>query len=363
MVSQRTDLALKMQPGLRQIVRMQQADLLQLSDKDFQSLIVEIEQSPMFRRLFRKEKIIRYHPFQSTDISPKFYQINAEAVADSGSPDIETLLEKREEIVRQIEKLGIQKFKEYFLFCKAGTTREEIAAACDLSIREVEAINSLVDDFAVMSEFYHPSEINTHAVRYTLIASIEKCREGFIIGYFSPAYARGRYEIDFSRFEQITADGRLGAGEIKEARQLLRKMQLINARKDTINSMLQSLIRKQALYLETGDKKSLLPFTQKELAGEIGIAPSSVSRAIRYKSICTPWDEEIPLKDLLPGPKQFKKRLIRQLLQTESGLRSDKATCAVLLEKFGIAISRRSVAKLRQELKLPARGKALKSGE
>jgi hypothetical protein len=268
------------------------------------------------------------------------------------------LLSNKDNIVRQIEKLGIKRFKEYFLFCEPGITPGEIAAACDMEIPEVEAINSLVNDFAIMSEFYHPSGFNSQIVHYTKIASIEKDRGNFIIGYFSPVYARGRYIIDHGRFERLLADGRFTAREAKEGKQLLQKLQLINTRKDTINILLQSLVRKQTLYLETGDKMSLLPFTQKELASEIGLAPSTVSRAIRYKSVVIPWGEEIPLKHLLPGPKQFKKRLIKQLLHTEPRLVSDEATRARLLEKFGVAISRRSAAKLRQELKLPARGKA-----
>ena len=121
---------------------------------------------------------------------------------------------------------------------------------------------------------------------------------------------------------------------------------------------LQNLVRKQVIYFDIGNNANLLPFTQKELAREISMAPSSVSRAIRYKSLVTPWGEEIPLKHLLPGPKQFKKRVIRQLLQAETDITSDEATRTRLLDRYGVAISRRSVANLRQELKLPPRGKA-----
>ena len=69
------------------------------------------------------------------------------------------------------------------------------------------------------------------------------------------------------------------------------------------------------------------------------------------------------IKHFLAGPKRFKKELVRQLLQNENGLTSDEAIRARLLEKFGVAISRRSVAKLRQELKLPPRGKSGKGKE
>jgi DNA-directed RNA polymerase specialized sigma54-like protein len=362
MVSQRTDLAQTMQPGLRQIVRMQQADLLQLSDKDFRDLIAEVEGSPLFRRFFRKEKIIRYRRYPGTDVSARFYQVDTETLADSGSADIESLLENRDKLVGQIRKLGIEKFKRYFLLAEGGITPEDTAAACGLSIREVDAINSLVNEFDAVSEFYHPSQFSSGTIHYTMLAAIEMGRGGFSIQYFSPNYARGRYEIDYNRYEQFLGESTFSAGEKKQVRRMLQKLELINARKDTINKILQSIVKKQARYLETGEKKALLPFTQKELAGETGLAASSVSRALRYKSVRTPRDEEVPLKDFLPGPKQFKKQIIRQLLLNESGITSDKVACDRLTEKYGISISRRSVAKLRQELKLPGRGKAVKTG-
>jgi Sigma-54, DNA binding domain len=362
MVSQRTDLTLQMQPGLRQIVRMQQADLLQLSDKDFRDLVTEVEGSLLFRRFFRKEGIIRYHRYPGTDISARFNQVDTETIADSGSADIESLLENRDDLVGRIQKLGIEKFKRYFLFAEGGITPGEIAAACGISTREVNAINSLVNEFEVKSEFYHPSGFSSQSIHYSMIAAIEMGRGGLNIGYFSPGYARGRYEIDYNRYEKLLNEGRFHSSEKKEMRRLLQKLELINARKDTVNKILQSIVGKQARYLETGDKKALLPFTQKELSGETGLATSSVSRALRYKSVKVPWGEEVPLKDFLPGPKQFKKRILKQLLLTESGLTSDKATRNRLMEKYGIGISRRSVAKLRQELKLPGRGKAVKTG-
>ena len=68
----------------------------------------------------------------------------------------------------------------------------------------------------------------------------------------------------------------------------------------------------------------------------------------------TPWGDEIPLKHFFPNPKRFKKELLKRLLETEEGLLSDEAIKARLLERFGVAISRRSVASLRKELKIPA---------
>ena len=233
-------------------------------------------------------------------------------------------------------------------------TLEEIARENALEVSEVKKINNLIDEFSIMSEFYHPSKVTSDIIRYSKVASVEKDEEGFIIGYFSPCLARGRYSIDYERFEELKAAGVFTEAEVKEARQLLKKLELINSRKDTLTQILQNIIDKQAGYLESGDLKSLLPFSQKELAEKIKLAPSSVSRAIRSKSIDTPWGQEIPLKHFFPRPKRFRKELLRQLLETDNELSSDEAIQTKLWEKFGVAISRRSVANLRKELRLPA---------
>ena len=346
--------SLQMRQELSQILRMEQANLLEMPEDEFHRLISEIEQCPLFKRLYQREKLIRYQRFPRTDVSSSFYQFKEEMVADQGSLDVDSLLMNKEHIVRQIQKLGLEKFKQYFLLPESGMTLEEIARECDLGVSEVRKINSFVDDFSIMSEFHHPSNVSSGGICYSKVASVEKDEKGFVIGYFSASFARGRYSIDYERFEELKAVGVLTEAEGKEARQLFKKLELINSRKDTLTQILQNIIEKQALYLESGDLKTLLPFSQKELAEKNRLAPSSVSRAIRGKSIDTPWGEELSLENFFPRPKRFRKELLRQLLETDKELPSDEAIRAKLWEKFGVAISRRSVASLRKELKFPA---------
>jgi len=333
---------------------MEQANLLEMPEDEFNKLVTEIERNPLFQRLFQKEKLIRRQRFPRTDISSGFYELKEEIIASKGSPDVESLLLNKEHIVGQIQRLGLEKFKQYFLFPESGMTAEEIAGKCDLAVSEVQKINSLIDEFSILSEFYNPSTLSSEVIHYSKVAKVEKDGKGFIIGYFSASLARGRYSIDYERFEELKAAGAFAKDESKEAGQLFRKLELINSRKDTLTQILQNIIDQQALYLGSGDLKALLPFSQKELAQKTGLVPSSVSRAIRGKSIDTPWGEEIPLKHFFPRPKRFRKKLLKQLLETEEGLLSDEAIKAKLWEKFGVAISRRSVASLRKELKIPA---------
>jgi len=333
---------------------MEQANLLEMPEEEFNRLITEIEQSPLFRRLYRKEELIRYQRFPRTDISSSFYQLKEEMVADRSSPDIESLILNKEHIIHQIQKLGLEKFKRYFLFPESGMAPEEIARECDLEVSEVQKINNLIDEVSIMSEFYHPSNVTSGGIHYSKVASVEEGEKGFVIGYYSASFARGQYSIDYERFEELKVAGVLTEAEVKEARQLFKRLELINSRKDTLSQILQNIIDKQALYLDSGDLKTLLPFSQKELAEKIGLAPSSVSRAISGKSIDTPSGQEVPLKHFFPRPKRFRQELLRQLLETDKELSSDEAIRNKLWEKFGVAISRRSVANLRKELKIPA---------
>ena len=353
----------QMRHELRQFLRMEQANLLEMSEDEFNRLLNAIEQSPLFQRLYQKEKLIRYQRSPRTDISSSFYQLREEAVADRGSIDVESLLLNKEHIVQQIQKLGTEKFKRYFLFPESGMTPEEISRECDLKVSEVKKINSLIDEFSIASEFYHPSNVISDSIHYSKVASIEKDKQGFFIGYYSPAHARGRYLIDNEKLEELEATGKLTEAEVKETKLLFKRLALINNRKDTVTQILQNIINKQALYLESGDLRSLLPFSQKELAAKVGLAPSSVSRAIRGKSIDTPWGKEVPLSHFFSRPKRFRMELLKELLETDKELSSDEAIRYKLWVKFGVAISRRSVANLRKELKFPAtRGRRYSTG-
>jgi len=258
-------------------------------------------------------------------------------------------------VIRLVKKIGREKFERYFLYPQPEVSTEEVAQECNLGLAEVERINSLINEFSIMSEFYNPSAlISKNGIYYSKVASIERGTEGFVIGYLSPSYARGRYLIDYGKFEELRESGAITGAEAKEIRQLFKRLELINNRKDTITRILQGIVEKQALYFESGNNKTVMPFSQKELARRIGLVPSSISRAINGKSLETPWGEEKALKDFFPRPRMFRKELVRQLLETGEDFPSDEAIKIKLEETFGVSISRRLIASLRKELKIPA---------
>ncbi len=354
--------SLQARQELKLIIRLEQANLLEMPEEEFNRLTIEVESSPLFKKLYRKERIVHYQRYPKTDLSSQFYQLNEEIAAGTGTLDIESILYDKEDIVRQIQKIGLENFKRYFLYPEPGVSVEEIAQECNLELPEVDKINSLINEFSIMSEFYHPSTLNSgHGIYYSKVASIERGPEGFVIGYLSPSYARGRYSIDYERFEELKENGAFSAAEAREIRQLFKRLELINSRKDTVTRILHGIVEKQAPYFESGNGKALLPFSQKELAERIGLVPSSISRAISGKSLDTPGGEEKALKDFFPRPRRFRKELVKQLLETGEEFLSDEAIKAKLEQKFGVSISRRSVANLREELKIAAAWKRKKT--
>lgn len=337
------------------IIGMEQANLLEMPEEEFNRLAIEVESSPLFKKLCRNERIVRYQRYPRTDISSRFCQLNEEIAAGTGSLDIESILSDKQDIVRQVQRMGLESFKRYFLYPEPGVTVEEIAQVCNLQLPEVEKINSLINQFSIMSEFYNPSALSSaHGIRYSKVASVERRPEGFVIGYLSPSYARGRYSIDYERFEELRESRAVSAAEVKEIRKLFKRLELMNTRKDTVTRILQNIVEKQASYFESGNTRALLPVSQKELARSIGLVPSSISRAISGKSLETPWGEEKAVKDFFPRPRRFKRELVRQLLETGEEFPSDEAIKARLEREFGVSISRRSVASLRDELRIAA---------
>ena len=94
--------SLQMRQELRQILRMEQANLLEISEEEFYKLIAEIEKSSLFRRLYQNDGLIHRQRFPGTDIHSSFYHLKEEIIADRGSLDVESLLLNKEYIVHQI---------------------------------------------------------------------------------------------------------------------------------------------------------------------------------------------------------------------------------------------------------------------
>jgi RNA polymerase sigma-54 factor len=146
----------------------------------------------------------------------------------------------------------------------------------------------------------------------------------------------------------------------KSAIQLLRN---IEQRKNTIVRTCEAIIRRQGDFLERG-VEGLHPMMIKEVAEEIGVHPSTVSRAVANKYVHTAqgvYELRFFFSEGVNGPEGrdlpllLLKRKVKKLIEEEDPrkpLTDDKL--AAELQRQGIQVNRRTVAKYREDMQIPS---------
>jgi RNA polymerase sigma-54 factor len=146
----------------------------------------------------------------------------------------------------------------------------------------------------------------------------------------------------------------------RSAMQLMRN---IAQRKSTILRTCEVIVRRQKEFLELG-VEALRPMMIKEVAEEIGVHPSTVSRAVANKYAHTPqgvielrffFSEGSNGPEGADTPLLVLKRKVRKLIEDEDPRRPlTDDQLAALLQVQGIQLTRRTVAKYREDMSIPS---------
>jgi RNA polymerase sigma-54 factor len=144
-------------------------------------------------------------------------------------------------------------------------------------------------------------------------------------------------------------------------------MKSIEQRKETLTRVVSKIVEKQTSFFENG-KEYLVPMTMKEVAGELEIHESTVSRAVKEKYVQTPIGT-FPLKSFFTSTIQTVsnestsssqvKNEIASMINSEDKQRplSDQEIVEKLKSGQGIVVSRRTVAKYRDQLGIASSSK------
>jgi RNA polymerase sigma-54 factor len=146
----------------------------------------------------------------------------------------------------------------------------------------------------------------------------------------------------------------------KSAIQLIKN---IEQRKQTITKVCYSIVARQQEFLERGIDQ-LKPMMIKEVAEEIGVHPSTVSRAVANKYVHTPqgvFELRYFFSESVQGPEGggtsllILKRRVKKLIEEEDPSRplTDEQITRIL-QSQGIQVTRRTVAKYREDMKIPS---------
>ncbi len=146
-------------------------------------------------------------------------------------------------------------------------------------------------------------------------------------------------------------------------RSALQLMRNIAQRKSTILRTCEVIVRRQQDFLERG-VEGLRPMMIKEVAEEIGVHPSTISRAVANKYAHTPqgvielrffFSEGSNGPEGADTPLLVLKRKVRKLIEEEDArhpLTDDQL--AAKLQAQGIQLTRRTVAKYREDMNIPS---------
>ncbi|HWR15124.1 MAG TPA: RNA polymerase factor sigma-54 [Terriglobales bacterium] len=146
----------------------------------------------------------------------------------------------------------------------------------------------------------------------------------------------------------------------KSAIQLIKN---IEQRKQTITKVCYAIIGRQEEFLDQGIDY-LKPMMIKEVAEEIGVHPSTVSRAVANKYAHTPqgvFELRYFFSESVQGPEGgntsllILKRRVKKLIEEEDPARplTDEQITRIL-QSQGIQVTRRTVAKYREDMKIPS---------
>jgi RNA polymerase sigma-54 factor len=146
----------------------------------------------------------------------------------------------------------------------------------------------------------------------------------------------------------------------KSAIQLIKN---IEQRKQTIMKVCYSIVARQQDFLEKGIDE-LKPMMIKEVAEEIGVHPSTVSRAVASKYAHTPqgvFELRYFFSESVNGPEGgntsllILKRRVKKLIEEEDSARplTDEQITRIL-QSQGIQVTRRTVAKYREDMRIPS---------
>ncbi|WP_085991388.1 RNA polymerase factor sigma-54 [Oceanobacillus senegalensis] len=246
------------------------------------------------------------------------------------------------------------------------------------------------EDVDAIVEFYN----TTRSIAEEVIDNIKLChpKPGLLLDTKTPEYIipeaaiykeDGVWKIKFYKWAtpsiQINPEYKNMMGLEKEAEKYLKEKykqiewlkQAIGFRTNTLEGIIQDIVQKQYAFFEEGTIR-LQPLTLREIAKDVGIHISTVSRAINQKYVQTPHGV-LPIKFFFQsGVRQSNgkstaataiKHLIFQLIHEEDKKKplSDQSLKNKLDEEYGIKIARRTVMKYREQLHIPSSMKRRKT--
>ncbi|MBN8441998.1 MAG: RNA polymerase factor sigma-54 [Thauera sp.] len=208
----------------------------------------------------------------------------------------------------------------------------------------------------------HPgSQHSTEETRYVLPdVVVRKLRNRWTVALNPEAMPRLRInQLYASILQQHRGQGGGLTGQLQEARWLIKNVQ---QRFDTILRVSQAIVDQQRQFFDHGDV-AMRPLTLREIADQLELHESTVSRVTTQKYMATPrgvfelkyfFGSHVATDTGGAASSTAIRALIRQLVDAEDRRKPlSDAKIAELLGQQGIVVARRTIAKYRESLNIP----------
>ncbi len=229
----------------------------------------------------------------------------------------------------------------------------EIAAALKIAPEKLKEIINL--EIKILTPFpgYGFNTLPVLTRRTELQLDLEK--DGWVVTHFDEDLPLLEISQEF-----MTSNESWRIEKVEEANRFI---ETIAKRKSLLIKAVMILAKKQCSYLQ-GASNMLEPLLICEMAKELEVAPSTLSRALSNKVIDTPrgivslrelFTQKIDTKNQKSISKQKAKMLLKQLIENENRKKPvrDDSLVELLKQQHDVELSRRTIAKYRAELGIP----------
>ena len=248
----------------------------------------------------------------------------------------------------------------------------KIAQALHLSLEEVKSIAKKISNLSI-----NPGEpFSAEATEYVIPdIHIQKKEDGSYQAILNEAnIPQIHISSHYSRvLNEAPKDEKTQKYITEKMKKALLFIRALNQRKQSLTVLGELLVSEQSLFFDKG-VRYLHPLLLREAAEKMGVHISTVSRLTTNKYVHTPQGVfEIKYFFGISHSNDKGERLsvhlihslIKEIIQHEKDPLSDANIARILKEKEGLSISRKQVAKLREDINLPSASvrRSVKGGE
>lgn len=328
-----------------------------------------------------EKRIIKYLIYSLDENG--YLSINIEEIADHFSVPIQevlngvTILQSldptgvgarslQECLLLQLQKLQprdliAETVVENYLEMFANKKWKEIAVNLSISIEEVQAVADLIQTLQPKPGSFFNYEPLTYI---TPDAFIEVVDDEVIISINDSLLPSVSINRHYHHLLKQATDEKAKTYVQQKHQQILWLLKSIDQRQKTLLKVTEAIAKRQKKFFQFG-YEFFQPLTLKEIATEIDVHESTVSRVTTHKYVQTPkglFELKFFFSSSLKGEKGTNtsslsvKEVIKKIVDQENKQKplSDQKIVLILEKDYSFEVSRRTVAKYRDELNIPA---------